>query len=100
MQRVPAIDIVQTTYADVFRDGKPVVKTYWFDSETKLLGFVGYLSASGEQVDVIMDDWRDVDGEKVPFLIERWVNGKLMMRLTLMSATVTAATDDGMFGGN
>ena len=76
------------------------MKTYWFNSETKLLGMVGYLSASGDQVDVIIDDWRDVDGEKVPFLIERWENSKLMMRLTLSSATVTAASDDGTFGGN
>ena len=43
----PGIDIVQTTYADVFRDGQPIVKTYWFNSQTKLLGLVGYLSASG-----------------------------------------------------
>jgi hypothetical protein len=96
----PGIDIVQTTYADVFRDGQRVMKTYWFNSETKLLGLVGYLSASGAQVDIVIDDWRDVDGEKVPFLIERWENSKLVMRLTLSSATVTAGTEDGTFGGN
>jgi hypothetical protein len=95
----PGIDIVQTNYADVFRDGKQVVKTYWFSSETKLLGFVGYQSASGDQVDVVIDDWRDVDGEKVPFLIERWENSKLVMRIALSSAIVTAGSEDGTFGG-
>jgi hypothetical protein len=96
----PGIDIVQTTYADVFREGQKVAKTYWFNSETKLLGFVGYLSASGNQVDIVIDDWRDVEGEMVPFLIERWENSKLMMRLTLSSAIVTAGSEDGIFGGN
>ena len=96
----PGIDIVQTTYANALQDGQAVVKTYWFNSETRLLGFVGYLSAEGDQVDVVIGDWRDVDGEKVPFLIERWENSKLVMRLTLSSATVTAGSKDGMFGGN
>jgi hypothetical protein len=96
----PGIDIVQTTYADVLRDGKQVMKTYWFNSETKLLGLVGYLSASGNEVDVIIGNWREVEGEKVPFLIERWENSKLVMRLTLSSATVTAGSEDGIFGGD
>jgi hypothetical protein len=99
-EKSPGIDIVQTTYPDLFRDGQPVTKTYWFDSRTKLLGLVGYQSASGDQVDIVIDDWRDIDGEKVPFLIERRENGKLIMRLTLSSAAVTAGSEDGAFGGN
>jgi len=99
-EKGPGIDIVQTTYADALRDGQAVSKTYWFNSRTKLLGLVAYQSASGDQVDVVIDDWREVDGEKIPFLIERWENGKVTMRLTLMSATVTAAIEDGTFGGN
>jgi len=93
------IDIVQMTIDDAFQDGRTVVKSYWFNSVTKLLGFVGYQTASGNQVDVIIDDWQDVGGEKVPFLIERWENGKLVLRFTLASATVAAAANDGTFGG-
>jgi hypothetical protein len=96
----PGIDIVQTTYADPFRDGQRVTKTYWFNSETKLLGFVGYLSPKGDQVDIVIDDWRDVGGEKVPFLIERWESGKLVMRLRLSDVLVTAGSEDGIFGDN
>ena len=94
------IDIVQATFATALRSGQPVAKTYWFDSATGLLGLVEYESASGDAVDVVVDDWREVDGEKIPFLIERWENGKLVMRLTLLSAAVTAGIADGTFGGN
>ncbi len=94
------IDIVQATFATALRGGQPVAKTYWFDSTTGLLGLVEYESASGDAVDVVVDDWREVDGEKIPFLIERWENGKLVMRLTLLSAAVTAGIADGTFGGN
>ncbi len=98
--KAPGIDVVQAIYADVFRSGKQTVKTYWFSSSSKLLGFVGYQSASGADISIVIDDWRDVGGEKVPFSIERWENGKLTMRLILSSATVTAAVEDGTFGGN
>ena len=96
----PGIDIVQMTYPDVFQNGQPIVKTYWFNSITKLLGMVGYFSASGARVDIVIDDWRDVEGEKIPFLIERYEDSKLTMRLTLSSAAVTAGIEDGTFGGN
>ena len=98
--KAPGVDIVQAIYGDVFRAGKQVVKTYWFSSSSNLLGFVGYQSALGGDVNIVIDDWRDLGGEKVPFLIERWEDGKLTMRLTLASATVTAAVEDGTFGGN
>ncbi len=94
------IDIVQATYPDVFRGGQAISKTYWFDSRTKLLGLVAYSSSSGAPVSVVIDDWREVQGEKLPFLIERWENNELTMRLTLNSATVSAGMDDGSFGGN
>ena len=94
------IDIVQATFATALHNGQPAAKTYWFDSATGLLGLVEYESASGDSVDVVVDDWKEVDGEKIPFLIERWENGKLVMRLTLLSAAVTAGIADGTFGGN
>jgi len=93
----PAIDIVRMKIADVVRGGRPVEKTYWFDSASKLLGYVGYLSESGSEVRVVIDDWRDAGWAKVPFLIERWEDDKLTMRLTLSSAVAMAGAKDGIF---
>lgn len=96
----PGVDVVQMTYADAFSGGEPCTKTYWFNSRTKLLGFVTYVLPSGAQVDVIVNDWRDVDGEKVPFLIERWEDGIRTMQLKLSSAAVAQGSNDDMLGGN
>ncbi|MDM7995527.1 MAG: hypothetical protein QUT30_07580 [Acidobacteriota bacterium] len=93
-------DIIQMTYPNVFGGGEPVVKTYVFNSRTKLLGVVSYISKSGSAVDVIIDDWRDIQGEKVPFLIERWEDGIRTMQLKLSSAAVTEGSNDDMVGGN
>ena len=96
----PAVDIVQMTFPDTFRQGQPILKSYWFNSRTKLLGVVAYKSTSGVLTHIVIDDWRDVEGEKIPFRIERWENNKLAMQLTLDSATISAGTDDGSLGGN
>jgi hypothetical protein len=95
----PCMDIVLISYPDVFKKGQTVNKEFWFNSRTKLLGLVAYLSASGVDVHIVIDDWRDVGGEKLPFLIERWEDDKIIMRLTLESAAVSCASDDGIFGG-
>jgi hypothetical protein len=96
----PGMDVMLLTYLDKFREEKPVVKSYWFNSGTKLLGVVAYTSASGAATHIVIDDWRDVAGEKLPFLIERWEGNKLMMRLILDSAVFMAGANDGTFGEN
>lgn len=96
----PGMDVVLLEYADTFGEKRPILKSYWFDSCTKLLGVVAYTSSSGSLIHVVIDDWRDVSGEKIPFRIERWENGKPTIRLAFSSATVAAATNDGIFGGN
>jgi hypothetical protein len=96
----PGMDVVLLTYPDNFRDKQPQLKSYWFDSSTKLLGVVAYTSDPGVVTHIVMDDWRDVSGEKLPFRIERWENNKLIMRLVLNSAAVMAGANDGAFGGN
>ena len=96
----PSMDIVHMAYADLFHGGQMVEKAYWFNSQTKLLGVVSYKSPSGTRVHVVVDDWRDIEGDKVPFLIERYEDNRLILRVTLNSATVTAGVEDGAFGGN
>ncbi|MBN1570034.1 MAG: hypothetical protein JXA73_19470 [Acidobacteria bacterium] len=96
----PAMDIVMISYPDVFRKKQPILKSYWFDSHTKLLGVVAYANASGALVHVVINDWREVEGEKIPFRIERWENNKLAMRLNLDSAKVSAGEDEEKSGGN
>ena len=96
----PGMDVILLTYADNVRNKQPILKSYWFDSGTKLLGVVAYTSASGAATHVVIDDWRDVAGEKFPFRIERWEDNKLMMRLILDSAVFMAGAKDGTFGEN
>jgi hypothetical protein len=96
----PGMDVFLLEYPDAFREKQPILKSYWFDSSTKLLGVVAYTSSSGVATHVVIDDWRDVSGEQIPFRIERWEDNKLTIRLILDSAAVTAGANDGMFGGN
>jgi hypothetical protein len=93
------MDIVHVVYPEAFRKGQTVEKAYWFNCQTKLLGVVTYPSLSGGRVHIVVEDWRDIEGEKVPFRIERWEEGKLMLRLTLDEAVVSAGAEDGAFGG-
>lgn len=96
----PGMDVVMVTYSDKFHSGQPILKSYWFDSSTKLLGVVAYTSASGAATHVVVGDWRDVSGEKIPFRVERWEDNKPAMRLILESAAVSAKANDDTFGGN
>jgi hypothetical protein len=96
----PGMDVVQVSFPDNFRGKEPTLKSYWFDCSTKLLGVVAYTSSSGAVTHIVIDDWRDVAGEKFPFRIERWEDSKLIVRLTLNSATFMAGANDGTFGGN
>ena len=96
----PGMDAVLMTFPDNFRSKEPITKSYWFDSSTKLLGVVAYTASSGAVTHIVIDDWRDVAGEKFPFRIERWEDNKLTMRLILDSATFAAGANDGSFGEN
>lgn len=93
------MDIIHAVYPDVLRKGQTVEKAYWFNCQTKLLGVVTYPSLSGGRVHIVVEDWRDIEGEKVPFRIERWEDGKLKLRLTLDEVIISAGAEDGAFGG-
>jgi hypothetical protein len=96
----PGMDIVMISYPDIFRRKHPILKSYWFDSRTKLLGVVAYTTPSGVLTHIVINDWREVEGEMIPFRIERWENDKLAMRLSLDSAEVSAGANDITLGGN
>lgn len=96
----PTYDVVQLFYPSVLRNGAATVKTYWFDSKTKLLARVTYKSTAGAAVEVTLGNWQTVQGETIPYLVERRENGQVTVRLTLSSATVGAGAQDGKFGGN
>jgi hypothetical protein len=96
----PGVDVIQIIYPDAFQKGRDIAKSYWFNGETKLLGLVGYTDSSGATVNVIFEDWRDIQGERIPFSIKRLENGNVTMNLTVSEATVTAGAEDGTFGGN
>ena len=96
----PAYDVVQLLFPDALNQGKTQARTYWFNSQTKLLSKITYQTPLGTAVEVKPGNWQTVQGENVPFLIERRENGVLALRLTLSTATVSAAAQDGIFGGN
>ena len=96
----PGMDVILMSFPDNFRGKEPTLKSYWFDCSTKLLGVVAYTSSSGAVTHIVIDDWRDVAGEKLPFRIERWEDNKLTERLTLDSATFMTGANDGTSGGN
>jgi hypothetical protein len=50
-------------------------------------------------VEVLWSDWRDVEGEKVAFHIERKEAGQTTLQLVITSALVSPKADDGRFPG-
>ena len=95
----PAMDVVLLECPDPLGGNEPVLKSYWFDSGTRLLGVVAYATSPGVATYTVLGDWRDVEGERIPFRIERWQNNEPIIRLELEAASVAAADDDGLFGG-
>ena len=99
----PSFEIVEVWSQSRFRNaGTPTVKQYWFDSRTKLLSRVVYPIAAvpgGDFVEVLWSDWRDVEGQKVAFLVERKEAGETTLRLTLTSVLVSPKAADGTFSG-
>ena len=96
----PSYDVVHLVYPDPLKKGKTIGKAYWFDSRTKLLSRVTYVSNSGSAVEVDVGNWQNIQGENIPFLVERRENNILTMRLTLSSALVSPAAVDATFGVN
>jgi hypothetical protein len=99
----PSFEIAEVWGQSRFRNGaEPTIKQYWFDSRTKLLSRVVYRVASApgsDLVEVLWSDWRDVEGERVPFRVERKEAGQVTLQLVLTSVFVSPKADDGRFPG-
>jgi len=98
-QGTPSYDIVETWNRSKIRGGEAqTIKRYWFDRSNHLLSRVVYGSAvEGQLVEVFLSDWRDVQGERIPFTIERKEGGSTTLLLRISSATVSPRIADGLF---
>jgi len=97
----PSYDIVEVWTRSRLRGSEvTTIKRYWFDKRTKLLSRVVYRPGAvpgGELVEVFWNDWRDVQGEKIPFTIERKEGGRTTLLVTISSAVVSPQAADGRF---
>jgi hypothetical protein len=87
----PAYDLYEATSANRLNGNRIIRKQYWFDSRTKYLARVLYKSPSiggNGLVQISLDDWRDVQGEKIPFLIERRESGTSTLQVRLMNVQI------------
>jgi hypothetical protein len=99
----PSFEIVEVRALSHFRNGSDqTVKQYWFDARTRLLTRVIYRTAEvpGSQfVEVEWSDWRDVQGEKIPFSVERKQGGRTVLQLTFSSVLISPRADDNRSSG-
>ena len=97
----PSYDIVEVWTSSRLRGSEATtVKRYWFDKRSKLLARVIYRSgpaAGGALVEVFWNDWQDVQGEKIPFTIERKEGGRTTLLVRISSAAISPQVADGRF---
>jgi hypothetical protein len=96
-------EIIEVWAPSRFRNGsETTVKQYWFEARSKLLSRVIYRGSAAPGsglVEVLWGDWRDVQGERVPFSVERKESGRTTLQLTFSSAAISAKAEDGRFSG-
>jgi hypothetical protein len=99
----PSYDIVEVWTQSRLRGSEVLtVKRYWFDKRTQHLSRVVYrpgATPGGEFVEVFWSDWRDIQGEQIPFTVERKEGRRTTLRVQLSSAVVSPAAADGRFPG-
>jgi hypothetical protein len=97
----PAVffDVIQVLYRTKIRAGAKQSKMYFFDTATKLLARVEHEPRPGVRLQVNLKDWRDVQGTKIPFQIERRENDVVTLRITLTAAQLGEGKDDLPFKG-
>jgi hypothetical protein len=84
----------------VRREERRLTRTYYLNSDTLLLERVRHESEHGGRrvgVEVVFGDWRDVQGQKLPFSVARFEDGTLKLRLTVTAAAVGPRVNDGPF---
>jgi hypothetical protein len=98
-QDAPSYDIVEVWSRSRIRGGEArTVKRYWFDRQHQSLSRVVYRPGAGRAlVEVFWSDWRDVQGERIPFAIERKEGGSTTLLVRISSAVVSPRAADGLF---
>jgi hypothetical protein len=95
----PVYDIYQVWSRSKARGSQTSeVKHYWFNSRTKLLSRVLYKLPSlggNELVEVIVSDWRVVNGESIPFSVERREGGRSAIKVQLATVNILPRSGGG-----
>lgn len=94
------VDIFQVFYRSKLRGDALRAKIYYFDSATGLLRRVEYAGKDGIGAQVLLKDWRVVQGSRIPFQIERFERKVLTLRISLSAALLGKGVDDVPFRGN
>jgi hypothetical protein len=72
------------------------LKAYWFASDTNLLRSV-FSQSGSTTIETRFTDWRAVQRQLVPHLIERFENGTRVMSLSVLTTTVAPRVSDTIF---
>jgi hypothetical protein len=101
--RGPLYDLYEISEANrVGREVRRQTKIYYFNSDTHLLERVKYqIQRDGPAtiVEVRLNKWQEVQGQKLPGEIVRLENDTPVLTLNINSAGVSARAADGLFGG-
>lgn len=99
----PLYDIFEVTERiNSRREAHEQTRQYFFNSDTHLLEAVKYRVTNGGlevQVEVRLESWQQLNGQRFPSRIVRLENGApvLTLALNLASITVSARVEDGVF---
>jgi hypothetical protein len=93
-------DVVHTTVSDTVRGMlRQTMKSYCFNSTTKLLERVSYTDPNSPQTQVqtVYSNWQLIQGQRVPGKVARYENGSQVMLFQLAGATVGPTAADTAF---
>jgi outer membrane lipoprotein-sorting protein len=82
-------------------DKEDMPQTYYFNKETSLPVLIVATAPAGpmqgQEVKTYIGDYREVEGLKMPFLVEAKVNGQSVQKITMEKITLNSPIDDALF---
>jgi hypothetical protein len=98
----PFYDLYETSeLIKVGREIRRQTKVYYFNSDTHLLERVKYQVRRDDlatEVEVRLNNWHEVQGQKLPGEIVRLENNMLVLTFTITSTSIGSRAADGIFG--
>lgn len=79
---------------------RPRSASYYFNSRSSLLERVRYQrerNGSLVNVEVVMSEWRDFAGQRIPMRVERFENGSLVLKFRFAAAVIGPRASDNIF---